>query len=110
MSKEASKEFIKKLIDAPFGGAEKLLRDKGLWDESRIPKSERTVKEYEVDLEGAQPSNHWIMEFREQITIGIVFFVFAYFAGLGFWQIVAVWQGLGAFSWLPRGAKHRWSY
>jgi hypothetical protein len=50
------------------------------------------------------------MEFHEQITIGIVFFVFAYFAGLGFWQIVAAWQGLGAFSWLPRGAKARWGY
>jgi dienelactone hydrolase len=50
------------------------------------------------------------MEFREQITIGIVFFVFAYFAGLGFWQIVAAWQGLRAFSWLPRGAKDRWGY
>jgi hypothetical protein len=51
-----------------------------------------------------------MMEFREQITIGMVFFVFAYFAGLGFWQIVAAWQGLGAFSWLPRGAKARWGY
>jgi hypothetical protein len=50
------------------------------------------------------------MEFHEQITIGIVFFVFAYFAGLGFWQIIAAWQGLGAFSWLPRGAKAGWGY
>jgi dienelactone hydrolase len=50
------------------------------------------------------------MEFHEQITIGIVFLVFAYFAGLGFWQIVAAWQGLRAFSWLPRGAKDRWGY
>jgi hypothetical protein len=50
------------------------------------------------------------MEFREQITIGYVFFVFAYCAGLGFWQIVAAYQGLGALSWMPRGARKRWSY
>jgi dienelactone hydrolase len=50
------------------------------------------------------------MEFHEQITIGIVFLVFAYFAGLGFWQIVAAWQGLRAFSWLSRGAKGRRGY
>ncbi len=50
------------------------------------------------------------MEFREQITIGYVFFAFAYCAGLGFWQIVAARQGLRALSWMPRGAKHRWGY
>lgn len=50
------------------------------------------------------------MEFREQITIGLVYFVFAYFAALGFWQLVAAWQGLRAFSWLRRGVKARWGY
>ncbi len=50
------------------------------------------------------------MEFREQITIGYVFFAFAYCAGLGFWQIVAARQGLRALSWMPRGGKDRWGY
>ena len=55
MSRGPSKEFMKILVNAPFGGAEKILRDKGFWDESRVPKAERTVKEYEVELEGMQP-------------------------------------------------------
>jgi hypothetical protein len=42
------------------------------------------------------------MEFREQITIGIVYFVFAYFATLGFWQLLATWQRLRALWWLGR--------
>jgi pimeloyl-ACP methyl ester carboxylesterase len=50
------------------------------------------------------------MEFPEQITIGYVFFAFAYCAGLGFWQIVAARQGLRALSWVPRRANHRWGY
>jgi hypothetical protein len=50
------------------------------------------------------------MEFPEQITIGYVFFAFAYGVGLGFWQIVAARQGLRALSWMPRGAKQRWGY
>ncbi len=50
------------------------------------------------------------MEFREQITIGFVFLVFAYFASLGFWQLVAAWQRLKALSWLPRNLKPRWGY
>jgi hypothetical protein len=50
------------------------------------------------------------MEFREQITIGFVFFAFAYFAALGFWQIVAAREGLRAVSWLPRGVRNRWGY
>lgn len=50
------------------------------------------------------------MEFREQITIGFVFFIFAYFASLGFWQLIAAWQRLRAFSWLPRSASGRWGY
>jgi hypothetical protein len=50
------------------------------------------------------------MEFREQITIGFVFFVFSYFLSLGFWQILATFQGLRAFSLLPRGTRARWGY
>ncbi len=50
------------------------------------------------------------MEFPEQITIGYVFFAFAYCVGLGFWQIVAASQGLRALSWMPRGANRRWGY
>jgi dienelactone hydrolase len=50
------------------------------------------------------------MEFREQITIGVVYFVFAYFASLGFWQLIATWQRLRALSWLGREVKARWGY
>ncbi|TKJ31014.1 MAG: hypothetical protein CEE40_02890 [Chloroflexi bacterium B3_Chlor] len=50
------------------------------------------------------------MEFREQITIGVIFLVFAYFASLGFWQLVATWQRLKALLWLPRDVKARWGY
>ncbi|NIN63341.1 MAG: alpha/beta hydrolase [Anaerolineae bacterium] len=50
------------------------------------------------------------MEFREQITIGLVFLVFAYCASLGFWQLVAAWQRLKALSWLPRSLRPRWGY
>ena len=50
------------------------------------------------------------MEFREQITIGFVFFVFACFLSLGFWQILATFQGLRAFSLLPRSTRARWGY
>ncbi len=50
------------------------------------------------------------MEFREQITIGLIFFVFAYFASLGFWQLIAAWQRLKALSWLPHHWRPRWGY
>jgi hypothetical protein len=50
------------------------------------------------------------MEFHEQITIGCVFFVFAFFVSLGFWQILAAYQGLRAFSLLPGHKGARWSY
>jgi dienelactone hydrolase len=50
------------------------------------------------------------MEFHEQITIGYVFFGFAYFLSLGFWQILAAFQGLRAFSLLPRGTRAGWGY
>jgi hypothetical protein len=50
------------------------------------------------------------MEFHEQITIGLEFFVFAFLASLGFWQILAAYQGLRALSLLPRGTSARWSY
>jgi dienelactone hydrolase len=50
------------------------------------------------------------MEFHEQITIGYVFFVFAYFLSLGFWQILASYQGLRAFSLFPRGTRAVWGY
>jgi hypothetical protein len=50
------------------------------------------------------------MEFHEQITIGFVFFVFAFFVSLGFWQILAAYQGLRALSLLSKGAKARWSH
>ena len=50
------------------------------------------------------------MEFHEQITIGFVFFAFAFFVSLGFWQILAAYQGLRALSLLPKGAKARWSH
>ena len=50
------------------------------------------------------------MEFREQITIGFVFFVFAYFLSLGFWQVLGAYRGIRAFSLLPREAKGRWGY
>ncbi len=50
------------------------------------------------------------MEFREQITIGLIYFLFAYFATLGFWQLIAAWQRLRALSWLGRGVKARWGY
>jgi hypothetical protein len=50
------------------------------------------------------------MEFHEQITIGAVFFVFAFFVSLGFWQILAAYQGFRAFSVLREGAKAAWGY
>ena len=50
------------------------------------------------------------MEFREQITIGVVYFIFVYFATLGFWQLIATWQRLKALSWLGAGVKARWGY
>ncbi len=50
------------------------------------------------------------MEFREQITIGVVYFLFAYVATLGFWQLIATWQRLKALSWLGTAAKVRWGY
>ncbi len=50
------------------------------------------------------------MEFREQITIGVVYFVFAYCATLGFWQLIATWQRLKALSWVGRGRKARLGY
>jgi pimeloyl-ACP methyl ester carboxylesterase len=50
------------------------------------------------------------MEFREQITIGAIYFVFAYFATLGFWQLVAAWQRMRALSWLGRRVKAKWGY
>jgi hypothetical protein len=50
------------------------------------------------------------MEFHEQITIGLVFLVFAFFVSLGFWQILAAYQGLRAFSLVPRGRSVRWNY
>lgn len=50
------------------------------------------------------------MEFHEQITIGYVFFGFAFLVSLGFWQILAACQGLRAFSLLPRGIDARWGY
>jgi dienelactone hydrolase len=50
------------------------------------------------------------MEFREQITIGILYFVSAYFVSLGFWQLIAAWQRLKALSWLGRDVKARWGY
>jgi hypothetical protein len=50
------------------------------------------------------------MEFREQITIGATYFVFAYSTSLGFWQLIATWQRLKALSWLGRDVKARWGY
>jgi len=50
------------------------------------------------------------MEFHEQITIGFVFLVFAFFVSLGFWQILAAYQGLRALSLVPRGRSVRWNY
>jgi hypothetical protein len=50
------------------------------------------------------------MEFHEQITIGAVFFVFAFFVSLGFWQILAAYHGFRAFSVLRDGARVGWGY
>jgi hypothetical protein len=50
------------------------------------------------------------MEFHEQITIGAVFFVFAFFVSLGFWQILAAYHGFRAFSVLRDGARAGWGY
>ncbi len=50
------------------------------------------------------------MEFHEQITIGVVFFVFAFFVSLGFWQILATYYGFRAFSILRDGARAGWGY
>lgn len=50
------------------------------------------------------------MEFREQITVGFTYFIFAYFATLGFWQLIATWQRLKALSWLGRRLRTRWGY
>jgi len=50
------------------------------------------------------------MEFHEQITIGFVFLVFAFLVSLGFWQILAAYQGLRALSLVPRGRSVRWNY
>ena len=50
------------------------------------------------------------MEFHEQITIGYIFFGFAFLVSLGFWQILSASQGLRAFSLLPRGTDARWGY
>ncbi len=50
------------------------------------------------------------MEFHEQITIGAVFFVFAFFVSLGFWQILAAYHGFRAFSVFRDGARAGWGY
>jgi hypothetical protein len=50
------------------------------------------------------------MEFREQITIGFVFFVYAYFLGLGFWQVLGTYRQIRVFSLLPKGADSKWGY
>jgi hypothetical protein len=50
------------------------------------------------------------MEFPEQISIGLIFFRFAYVVCIGFWQVLASFQGIHAFSLLPRGFKRRWGY
>jgi len=76
-----------------------------------IPRPGATCREGSSPASGAGlGSNHWTMEFREQITIGFVFFVFSYFLSLGFWQILATFQGLRAFSLLPGGTRARWRY
>jgi fermentation-respiration switch protein FrsA (DUF1100 family) len=55
-------------------------------------------------------SKHWTMEFHEQITIGYIFFGFAFLVSLGFWQVLSTFLGLRAFSLLPRGIDARWGY
>lgn len=50
------------------------------------------------------------MEFREQISIGLVFFVYAYFLGLGFWQVLGTYRLIRSFSLLPKGAGRNWGY
>lgn len=47
------KALIKQLVDAPYGKAEEILREKGFWDEKRVPKSERSEKEFDVTLTGS---------------------------------------------------------
>ncbi len=51
-----------------------------------------------------------VMEFREQIIIGFVFCIFAYFLSLGFWQVLGTFRGIRAFSLLPADAEKRWGY
>lgn len=50
------------------------------------------------------------MEFREQITIGFIFFFYAYFLSLGFWQVVGAYRDIRAFRLLPNGTEAEWSY
>jgi len=50
------------------------------------------------------------MEFREQIAIGFVFFIYAYFLGLGFWQVLGTYREIRAFCLLPQGANRNWGY
>jgi hypothetical protein len=49
------KALLKQLVDAPYGKAEAILREKGLWDEKRVPKDQRNGRDYEVTLIGMQP-------------------------------------------------------
>jgi hypothetical protein len=60
--------------------------------------------------ERPRSQSYQVMEFPEQITIGLVFFRFAYVVSLGFWQVLAAHLGLRAFSLLPRGLGKVWSY
>jgi len=59
------KALIKQLVDAPYGKAEEILREKGFWDEKRVPKPERKEKEFEVTLTGMQAVSATITVFAK---------------------------------------------
>lgn len=63
-----TKNLLKELVAAPFGQAEKICREKGFWDEKRVPKAERDQKEYEVTLIGMKPVYAIVTVFAEDET------------------------------------------
>jgi hypothetical protein len=50
------KELLKKLVDVPFGEAEKILKSKGFWDEKRAPNYEAKLKRYHVKVSAYRPA------------------------------------------------------
>lgn len=48
------KELLQKLVEAPYGKAEEILKSEGLWDEKRKP-SDGTLRTFRVRVDGEIP-------------------------------------------------------